>query len=149
MNEIIGIVEARSTLPALIERLAADNAEPVLIGSHRRARVAPVPLGLVAHARTSRATLARAQAAADTILRLAAISNLRGVSVFGSVARGDDIDTSDVDLLVDTTPETSLIDLARFERDMEALFDRSVDVVTRASLDPERDAAILREAIAL
>ncbi len=149
MNEVIGVVEARSTLPALIERLSSGDAEPVLIGSHRRARVALVPLDLVARARASGPVLKRARSAADTILRLAAMSNLSAVAVFGSVARGDDLDSSDVDLLVETTPETSLLDLARFERDMEALFDRSVDVVTRSSLDPERDAGILRDAIVL
>jgi predicted nucleotidyltransferase len=83
------------------------------------------------------------------IVRLAAQSNLSAVAIFGSVARGESTESSDLDLLVDTTAETSLIDMARFERDMETLFEVPVDVIARSSLDPERDEAILREAIAL
>jgi predicted nucleotidyltransferase len=69
--------------------------------------------------------------------------------VFGSVARGDDTEQSDVDLLVDPEPDASLFDLAQFELDLESLLDRPVDVVSRRSLDPERDRAVLNEAVEL
>jgi predicted nucleotidyltransferase len=149
MNDVLGVVEARSTLPTLIDRVSSGECGPILIGSHRRARAAIVPLELLDRARTPRTTLGRARAAADLIVRLAAQSNLSAVAIFGSVARGESTESSDLDLLVDTTAETSLIDMARFERDMETLFEVPVDVIARSSLDPERDEAILREAIAL
>ena len=54
--------------------------------------------------------------------------------VFGSVARGDDHEGSDVDLLVDSTSETSLFDLAGLKLDLGDLLGASVDVVTSKSL---------------
>ena len=45
--------------------------------------------------------------------------SLRGV--FGSVARGDDNDDSDIDLLVDLPPEMGLVRLGRLQRDLETL----------------------------
>jgi len=41
--------------------------------------------------------------------------------VFGSVARGDDNDDSDIDLLVDLPPEMGLVRLGRLQRDLETL----------------------------
>jgi len=83
----------------------------------------------------------------DEIRRAAAESGARDVRVFGSVARGEERDDSDVDLLVALEPGRSLLDLARLELRLERLFGRPVDVVTEAGLrDPVR-AAALRDAI--
>ena len=46
------------------------------------------------------------------------VSNL---SVFGSVARGEDHPSSDVDLLADFPPRLSLFGLGRLEADLEAI----------------------------
>ena len=48
----------------------------------------------------------------DLIRRLAMLNNIGAVSVFGSVARGAERSTSDIDLLVEPTGSTSLLDLA-------------------------------------
>jgi predicted nucleotidyltransferase len=54
--------------------------------------------------------------------------------IFGSVARGEDTDKSDLDLLVDAPPGTSLYDLARVETELEAILGCKVEVMTKGFL---------------
>jgi uncharacterized protein len=56
--------------------------------------------------------------------------------VFGSVARGEESQASDVDLLVDVAPGVGLLDLARCERALEALLGAPVDLVPASGLKP-------------
>lgn len=72
----------------------------------------------------------------------------RTAALFGSVARGDDTDTSDVDFLVDFEQGSSLFDLLHLQDDLEALLGCSVDVVSRRGLKP-RDEHIRAEAVPL
>ena len=65
----------------------------------------------------------------------------RAVSVFGSVARGDDRPDSDIDFLVEFEAEASLLDLMAIQDDLEALLNCSVDVVSLGGLK-ERDEHI-------
>jgi hypothetical protein len=51
--------------------------------------------------------------------------------VFGSVARGEAVETSDVDLLVAPGPDTTLFDLSGFALDVEEIVGRHVDVLRR------------------
>lgn len=83
------------------------------------------------------------------IKRLAALNKIVAVAVFGSVANGRATDLSDVDLLVDPDVSATLFDLAQFAIDLEQVFERSLDIVSRASLDPSRDTAILASALQL
>jgi hypothetical protein len=83
----------------------------------------------------------------EDIRRAAAESGARDVRVFGSVARGEERDGSDVDFLVAVEPGRSLLDLARLELRLEQLLGRPVDVVTEAGLTEPVRAAALREAI--
>jgi len=57
--------------------------------------------------------------------------------VFGSVLHGTDQEGSDLDLLIDPTPETTLFDLARINGTLESLLGVRVDVLTPRAL-PER-----------
>ena len=66
--------------------------------------------------------------------------------VFGSVAHGDDSDGSDLDLLVDPLPDTSLLDLAGIQVEIEALLGMSVDVVTPGFLSDKFRKQVLIEA---
>jgi hypothetical protein len=70
------------------------------------------------------------------ILRLAARYGARNVRVFGSVARGDSDEQSDVDFLVDLEPGRSLFDLGGLLIALEGLLGRPVDVVTEKGLRP-------------
>jgi predicted nucleotidyltransferase len=69
----------------------------------------------------------------------------RAVALFGSVARGDETEQSDLDFLVEFEPGSSLFDLADLEDDLASLLGRRVDVVSVGGLKP-RDHAIRRDA---
>lgn len=64
------------------------------------------------------------------VLRLASDRGLTGVRVFGSAASGHDTVESDLDLLVDPGPTTSLFDLYGLEDDIAALLGVEVEVVS-------------------
>jgi hypothetical protein len=70
----------------------------------------------------------------------------RSVSVFGSVARGDDGAHSDVDVLVEFEPGGSRFDLLHVSEELEALLGTPVEVVSVGGLK-ERDRHIRREAV--
>lgn len=82
----------------------------------------------------------------DEILDLARKHRGRRVRLFGSVARGEDRPSSDIDFLVDFAAESSLFDLMHLTRDLAALLGRAVDVVSVGGLKP-RDEHILTGAI--
>jgi uncharacterized protein len=73
-------------------------------------------------------------------------SNLR---VFGSVARGSEGPTSDVDLLADLAPGTGLLGLGRLEHDLADVLRARVDVVPATDLEPAIAESVLSEAIPL
>lgn len=71
--------------------------------------------------------------------------------IFGSVARGDDTRTSDLDLLVDHRPDgvMSLLDLSAARGELEDLLGVPVQVMTPASLAPKILARAELEAVAV
>lgn len=82
----------------------------------------------------------------ETILRIVAEHHACNPRIFGSVLTGSDGDASDLDLLVDDTPATSLLDLARIERRLSELLGVRVDVRTPRDLPVSFRARILQEA---
>jgi hypothetical protein len=70
----------------------------------------------------------------EEILSIAASHGARNVRVFGSVARGEAGENSDIDLLVELDQGRSLLDLAGLVVDLEELLERKVDVVTEQGL---------------
>lgn len=69
--------------------------------------------------------------------------------VFGSVARGEDRDDSDLDLLVDRPPGTTLLDLGGLQFDLQEQLGIAVHLVSATGLrGPSRDR-ILGEAKAV
>lgn len=65
----------------------------------------------------------------EAITALAAKRGVRNVRLFGSVARGDDTEASDVDLLVDLDESVSVLNLIALERELSGLLGCPVDVV--------------------
>lgn len=83
----------------------------------------------------------------DAIHAVARDHGASNVRLFGSVARDEDDETSDVDLLVTLEPGRTLLDLARLEIRLESLIGRPVDVMTEASLKEPIRSAALRDSI--
>jgi len=69
--------------------------------------------------------------------------------VFGSVVRGDDQEGSDLDLLIDPTPSTTLMDVARIQVELEKLLGVSVDVLTPKALPDKFRDLVLAESVAV
>lgn len=82
----------------------------------------------------------------DEILSLAKKRGAKNVRVFGSVARGEARDDSDIDLLIDLDPGRSLLDVGGLAMDLSLLLGRPVDVVTEAGLRKRIRSKVLQEA---
>lgn len=96
-----------------------------------------------------RPTLAVLRAVRGKILDAASRRGLDDVRVFGSVARDEAGETSDVDLLVAPGPRTTLFDLSGFALDVEEIVGRRVDVATPRGLKARIRDRVLAEAVAL
>ena len=73
--------------------------------------------------------------------------DVRSLAIFGSVARGTDRKTSDVDILVEFNRPIGLFEFARLKIYLEKLLQRKVDLVTPDALRKEMRETILQEAI--
>ncbi len=71
----------------------------------------------------------------------------RNPRVFGSVAHGDDTENSDLDLLIDPTPETTLLDIGAIRHELLQLLGVPVDVLTPKALPDKFRDSVLAEAV--
>lgn len=85
----------------------------------------------------------------QAILALAARHGARDVRVFGSMARGEAGEESDVDLLVEAGPHRTLFFPGGLIADLQDLLGRDVDVVTEKGLRSRVRDRVLGEAVAL
>jgi hypothetical protein len=85
----------------------------------------------------------------EDILRIADKHGARTVRIFGSVARGEEDEASDIDLLVEMEDGRSLLDLGGLLMDLQDLLGCRVDVVTEKGLRERIRARVLKEAVAL
>jgi predicted nucleotidyltransferase len=69
------------------------------------------------------------------------------VRIFGSLARGEAREDSDIDILVDLEPGRSLFDLGGLLMDLQKLLAQKVDVVTEKGLRPRIRDRVLKENI--
>ncbi len=83
----------------------------------------------------------------DEIRRLAAEHGARRIRVFGSVARGEADERSDIDFLVEMEPGRTLLDMGGLLMDLRDLLGREVDIVTEEGLKPRLRERVLREAV--
>jgi predicted nucleotidyltransferase len=86
--------------------------------------------------------LATIDARADELQQLGAMS----LALFGSMARGEGSDSSDIDLLVELQPKTfdSYMDVKLF---LEKILGRKVDLVLAGAVKPRLRPVILAEAV--
>jgi len=85
----------------------------------------------------------------DEIQRIGARHGARNIRVFGSVARGEARNDSDIDFLVDTGPVTSSWFPAGLVLDLEDALGCKVEVVTEKGLSPFLKERVLQEAVPL
>jgi hypothetical protein len=83
------------------------------------------------------------------ILEVCAKHGARNVRVFGSAARGEADEVSDIDLLVEMEPGRSLFDLGGLQYELEQLLGCPVDLVTQRGLKARIRDRVLREAMPL
>lgn len=80
------------------------------------------------------------------ILRIAKRYGVEHIQIFGSFARGEQRNTSDVDLLVDLPKGMSLFKLSGLKIDLEDALRRKVDVISAAAIKPALKPSILADA---
>jgi len=85
----------------------------------------------------------------EEILHVADRYGARHVRIFGSVARGEADEKSDIDFLVDLERGRSLLDLGGLLMDLQSLLGRRVDVVTERGLRQRIRSRVLEEAVPL
>jgi uncharacterized protein len=72
-------------------------------------------------------------------------NDVRRVSLFGSMARGEANDQSDIDLLVEFSKRKSLLAFVALERQLSTALGKKVDLLTEAALSPYLRDRIKRE----
>lgn len=110
----------------------------------------PIPLGKnptgILMSMSQRLEFLRANS--GTIKAIAARHKALSISVFGSVARGEDGPNSDFDFLVSFDEDSSLLDAASLMNELSDYLKTPVDVVSEGGLKP-RDTRIRGEAVLL
>jgi predicted nucleotidyltransferase len=82
----------------------------------------------------------------ETIRQLVLEAGMANPRVFGSVVHGEDLDGSDLDILVDPAPKTSLLDVAGLQIQIEQALGIRVDLLTPRGLPLKFREKVLNEA---
>jgi uncharacterized protein len=107
----------------------AASLKPANLETFARWRYSRAPRGEVGAGQTWRAGVC-SRARRNEILQLGGRWGARNVRVFGSVARGEKRQQSDIDFLVELAPDRSLLDHGGLLADLETLLGVSVDLVS-------------------
>lgn len=82
----------------------------------------------------------------EAIRAIALRHRVTNVRVFGSVVHGDDTEGSDLDLLVEPTQETTMMDIAKIQLELSHLLPVAVDVLTPNGLPAKFRGQVIAEA---
>lgn len=82
----------------------------------------------------------------DAIRTIALSHRVTNVRVFGSVVHGDDTEGSDLDILVEPTSETTMMDIAKIQLELARLLPVAVDVLTPKGLPVKFRDQVIAEA---
>jgi uncharacterized protein len=138
-QSVVSAYESATRQPSLsmLDRLVSATGLELQLRVRRRASRLNGPIGAKLWTRRNK------------VKQLAAGHGLLNLRVFGSVARGEETEESDLDLLVDVIPGVSLMGLARAQHELEELLGARVDLVPASDLKPGVAASVLAEAMAL
>ncbi|MFW5824035.1 MAG: nucleotidyltransferase family protein [Marinobacter sp.] len=82
----------------------------------------------------------------DTIRHVVKSHHARNARVFGSVVRGEDTDASDLEILIDPIPDTTLFDIGAIRAELLKLLGIPVNVVTPNALPENFRSSVIEEA---
>lgn len=88
----------------------------------------------------------------DRLIEICRQNDVARIGVFGSIARGEFNEQSDIDLLIEFSKRKSLLALVALERQISTALGRKVDLLTEAAISPylrdriKRDLRIIYEA---
>ncbi len=142
------LAAASGVSASTVTRIERGEVNPTVAMLERLLEASGNELDITVSPRPTAPTLAEVRAHRDTIIEIVESFGGTNVRVFGSVARGDAHDDSDVDLLVDVPSGTGLITVERMIAAIETAVPWRVDVVTSGAAHG-RMAHIVDEVIAL
>jgi hypothetical protein len=85
----------------------------------------------------------------EDILSIASRYGAYNILIFGSVARDEADESSDIDFLVEMEPDRSLLDMGWLLMELRELLGMNVDIVTKNGLKSRIRENVLKEAIPL
>lgn len=81
----------------------------------------------------------------ENLIKLCRQNNVAMIGIFGSTARGEATDESDIDFLVEFDIRKSLLEVVRFERELSESLGKKVDLLTEAAISPYIRENILQD----
>ena len=85
----------------------------------------------------------------NELLKIASKYGVSNIRVFGSVVRGEEKKTSDIDFLVSQGKGVSLFEIVRFKREVEKLLKRKTDIILEDSVSKFLKDKIFKEVVAI
>ena len=142
------LAAASGVSASTVTRIERGEVNPTVVMLERLLQASGNQLDVVVSPRPLRPTLAELRSHRNTIIGIVESFGGSNVRVFGSVARGDTGDHSDIDVLIDVPAGTGLITIERIAEAIEGAVPWRVDVVTSGAAHG-RMAHILDEAVEL
>jgi uncharacterized protein len=138
-QSVVSAYESAARQPSLpmLDRLVSATGLELEIQVRRRNTPLKGPIG------------ARLWARRKKVKQIAEGHGLTNLRVFGSIARGEETEDSDIDLLVDVKPGVGLIGIARAQHEVEELLGTRVDLVPASDLKPGVAESVLPAAMPL
>ncbi len=81
----------------------------------------------------------------EILIKICRENDVSSIGIFGSMARDEASEKSDIDLLVKFDKRKSLLGVVRLERELTEALGRKVDLVTEGAISPYIRADILRD----
>jgi predicted nucleotidyltransferase/DNA-binding XRE family transcriptional regulator len=142
------LAAASGVSASTVTRIERGEVNPTVAMLERLLEASGHHVDVLVTPRPTRPTLAGLRAHRKAIIGIVETFGGNNVRVFGSVARGDAHDDSDIDLLIDVPAGTGLITIERMAEEIEAAIPWRVDVATSGAAHG-RMAHILDEAVPL